>query len=32
MGDEKHWKFISDMMGMHIVSNSLHMDPFAPVV
>lgn len=32
MGGDQHWKFVSSMMGMHIVSNPLHMEPFAPVV
>jgi hypothetical protein len=27
-GDEKHWKMISNVMGMNIVSNTIHHDQF----
>jgi len=31
-GGAEHWKFINDVMGMQIVSNTLHMDQFLPIV
>lgn len=31
-GGAEHWKFISDCMATQIVSNTLHMDQFLPVV
>jgi glutamate/tyrosine decarboxylase-like PLP-dependent enzyme len=27
-GDEKHWKLIADVMGMNIMSNTIHIDQF----
>jgi sphinganine-1-phosphate aldolase len=32
MGDDQHWKFVSNMMGMHLVCNPLHIEAYAPVV
>lgn len=31
-GGAEHWEFVNKMMGHQIVSNTLHMDQFLPVV